>query len=470
MLPIQHATFLLLFALVCPRVAPATDYELTPDDDWFAVLNGGHLKPGDEVVLATGLYRERRRLVIGHRGTAEQPIVIRAAEGGRVVLHRPDARQNTVNMIGTQYLVLRGLEITGGSTGIRLVRSDNHPCKFVTIEQMHIHHVGGPAITANSPGNAYEGLIFRRNHIHHTSGHGEGFYLGSNNKSDGSTAGFMFDSVVEGNYIHDLNGPGISQGDGIEIKDGSYNNTVRDNVIHNTNYPGVTVYGTDGNAPNIVERNVIWNSGDHGIQAAAEAIIRNNIIFNSRADGIHSHAHQSAKVGSLQILYNTVVSNRPGTAAIGISMSRQERLAGPVVIANNALYASADGFSMRLVHDGTFGASLAVAGNRGSGEIEGLPSVVGDVAWSEMGQLTRDLDGHYFPRRGSSLIGAASPHFTVSDDFNRTSRGTTQDVGAYVFSAGPNPGWAISPGFKMSSDLPLRHEPIPSKSRQDEAR
>ena len=37
------------------------------------------------------------------------------------------------------------------------------------------------------------------NHIHHTSGHGEGFYLGTNNKPDGSTAGYMFDSLVEGN-------------------------------------------------------------------------------------------------------------------------------------------------------------------------------------------------------------------------------------------------------------------------------
>jgi hypothetical protein len=96
---------------------------------------------------------------------------------------------------------------------------------------MHIHHVGGVAVTANSPGNAYEGLVFRRNHIHHTSGHGEGFYLGCNNKSDGSTAGYMFNSLVEQNYIHDLNGPNISQGDGVEIKDGSYNNIVRDNVL-----------------------------------------------------------------------------------------------------------------------------------------------------------------------------------------------------------------------------------------------
>ena len=450
----RYVAFFLLFGLACPAAAPATIYQLAPDDDWFGVLNGDRLKPGDEVVLAAGVYRDGRRLVMGHRGTAEQPVVIRAAKDGGALLHRPDARQNTINIVGAQYLILHGLEITGGSTGIRLMKSDTHPCKFVTIEAMHIHHVGGPAVTANGPGNAYEGLVFRGNHIHHTSGHGEGFYLGVNNNPDGSTAGYIFNSLVEGNYIHDLCGPGVSQGDGIEIKDGSYNNIVRDNVIHDTNYPGVIVYGTDGNPPNIVERNVIWNSGDHGIQAAAEAIIRNNVTFNNRADGIHSHAHQSALVGDLQILHNTVVSNRPGGAGIYISTSDQNRLAGPVVIANNAIYVPGGGLALRLPDRETAGASLTVTGNVGTGATEGLPAGADRSVFNPAGQLATDLDGGYFPLRRSALIGAANPRFVVPDDFGTTSRRTTRDVGAYIFSAGGNPGWTISPGFKKLPDPP----------------
>jgi parallel beta-helix repeat protein len=329
------------------------------------------------------------------------------------------------------------------------MKSDTHPCKFVTIEAMHIHHVGGVAVSANSPGNTYEGLVFRRNHIHHTSGHGEGFYLGVNNKPDGSTAGYMFNSLVEGNYIHDLKGPHVSQGDGIEIKDGSYNNIIRDNVIHDTNYPGVIVYGTDGNAPNTVERNVIWNSGDHGIQAAAEAIIKNNIIFSSRADGIHSHHHQSALVGNLRILHNTVVSKRRGGTGIYISASNQNRLAGPVVIANNAIYAEGDGFALRVPDRETAGATLTITGNVGTGATDGLPVGSDRRVFDPTGQFATDLDGTYFPLRGSALIGTANRRFVVSDDFGATSRRTTCDVGAYAFHAGGNPGWTISPGLKM---------------------
>jgi hypothetical protein len=443
---------LLCVFLSSPVTAAATVYRLTPEADWFPVLNGDGLQPGDEVVLAAGTYRDGRRLVLGHRGTAQQPILVRAASGARVILHRPDARQNSINIIGSQYLILRGIEITGGSSGIRLMKSDHALCKFVTIEGMHIHHIGGVAVTANSPGNAYEGLIFRRNHIHHTSGHGEGFYLGVNNKPDGSTAGYIFNSIIENNYIHDLKGPNVSQGDGIELKDGSYNNIVRDNVIHDTNYPGVLVYGTDGKSRNVIERNVIWNSGNHGIQAASEAIIRNNIIFGNRDDGIRSHAHQSARVGNLDIIHNTIVSRRPGSSALRISLSEQERLTGPIVIAKNALYAASDGFALRVPPIDFSDAIITLAGNIGSGPTDGVPARIPRGQWNKSGQLKNDLDSHYFPRPDSMLVGAAILKYTHWDDFSGVVRDTPSEVGAYALKSHPDTRWIIAPEFKELSD------------------
>jgi parallel beta-helix repeat protein len=448
--PVIAGVTVALWCSMCPCPAVARVYELSPEDDWFRVIQGSGLQPGDEVILAGGVYRDARRLVMGHRGTAQRPIVIRSAPGATAVLHRPDARQNSINIEGAQYLVLRDLEITGGSTGIRLRRSGQHPCKFVTLEGLHIHHVGGPAVTANNPGNAYEGLVFRGNHIHHTSVHAEGFYLGVNNKADGSTAGYIFDSIIEGNYIHDLKGPNVLQGDGIEIKDGSHNNIVRDNVIHDTNYPGILVYGTDGKAPNIVERNVIWNSGDNGIQAAAEAVIRNNIVFNSGGDGIYSRAHQSARVGHLQITHNTVVSNRAGGAALRVALPEQRQVTGPVLIANNGLYAFESGFALRLPAAEVAARRITVAGNVGSGPAEGLPRRVALTVWNPQGQLARDLDEAKYPRRGSALLGAADARFVDDDDFNGTARRNSRDAGAYLFNDRGNPGWQLSAGFKTT--------------------
>ncbi|NNM30402.1 MAG: right-handed parallel beta-helix repeat-containing protein, partial [Akkermansiaceae bacterium] len=358
----KAAALMALVAAAAMAAAGGREIRLTPADDWFGVLHGGGLQPGDRVILGAGTYTDARRLEMNHRGTAEEPIVIRAAEGARVVMKRPDARQNTINMAGCRHLVLDGLEITGGSAGIRIAKQGDHMAKHLVFRNLHIHHIGGVAITANHPGNVYERLVFRRNHIHHTGGAGEGFYLGVNNAADGSTPGYICNSVVEGNYIHDLNGEGVRQGDGIEIKDGSYGNIIRDNVIHDTNYPGIIVYGTDGKERNVIERNVIWNTGDHGIQAAADAVIRNNIVFDCKGAGIYARTHQSAVVGNLRIVHNTVVT--PGKMAVRVLRPDDGKFSGRIVIANNALYGRT---AMELIP----AAPVDVAGNAGEGMLEG---------------------------------------------------------------------------------------------------
>ena len=381
---------------------------LSPQSAWFETLSGESFQPGTEVVLTEGVYSDRRRLVIRQRGTQQKPIVFRAAAGARVVITRPDARQNTINLERCQYFTLRDLEITGGSAGIRIGGQPGHSAKFITLDGLHIHHTGGVAVTANFPGQSYQSLHLRRNHIHHTGGHGEAFYLGSNNDANGRTTGFVFDCMIEHNYIHDLKGPNVSQGDGIELKDGSYNNIIRDNVIHDTNYPGIIVYGTDGKAPNRIERNVIWNSADNGIQAAADAIIRNNIVYDSKGFDVYSRQHQSARVGKLQIINNTLLSEQ------SIRVIDGEGLVGRVVVANNAI-----GGQLRL------------------------PT-------SELLVATNNLNGvrELFPSPKSNCIGAADSEYLPKDDFNGTLRADSRDVGAYRFSAKGNPGWKIQAGIK----------------------
>ena len=106
------------------------------------------LQPGDQFVIAAGTYSVGRLWDIRVSGTAEAPIWIVADQGAKVVITRPDARQNVLN-IGqgghVQYLCLRGLEITGGSHGLRL----GH-CSEVWIDQCHIHHTGEVCLSANS--------------------------------------------------------------------------------------------------------------------------------------------------------------------------------------------------------------------------------------------------------------------------------------------------------------------------------
>jgi MYXO-CTERM domain-containing protein len=409
--------------------AGAAIVELTPADDVEAAINAA--MPGDEIVLGGGMYALTERFGISVSGTADAPIVIRAKEGERPILHREGADQNAIDVDDASYLVFRGLTISGGSHGLRLVQAS-----FLTIEECEIHDTADVALSANS-GGSYEALRILRNHIHDTNGTGEGMYLGCN-----ENACQMFDSLIEGNYVHHTNAPSVEQGDGIEIKEGSYNNIVRDNVIHDTNYPCILTYSTVGNgAPNIIERNVLWNCGDHAIQSAADAVIRNNIILGANANGIAMQPHQSGVPANLVIVHNTIL--HPSNAAITVS-----GLAGSLLIANNALYAQ-NGSAISL--GGELG-ELVLSGNYGMGafdgaatEFDGSGSIESDfVGASFSGTVPNDV----FPAMGSGLIGAGDVMHLVMDDFNGTPRGGAADVGAYEFDPAGNPGWPLAPGPK----------------------
>ena len=277
------------------------------------------LQPGDQLIIAAGTYNIARMWDIAVSGTAEAPVWIVAEEGAQVILTRPDEKQNVLN-IGqaspVHHLCLRGVEITGGSHGLRLGQ-----CSEVWIDQCHIHHTGQVCLSANSANT--NRLFLTRNHLHHGGGHGEGMYLGANHGEF-----IMSQSVIARNHIHDCRG---SQGDGIEVKQGSWGNLIAENDIHDTQYPCITVYGTAGQPVNIIERNLCRRSIDSTMQVQGEAIVRNNVLIGSKGSGFASLDHQG-KTLNLQVIHNTIIST--GDAFKGSSWNAREGM----ILANNVLY------------------------------------------------------------------------------------------------------------------------------------
>lgn len=408
--------------LLC--AAAAQGAEVSPGDDLRAAIAA--LRPGATLELAGGTYSLSSSFRVTVNGTADAPIVIRAKAGQRPVIQQTNGGQNVIEISGSSHVVFSGIGFTGGSHGIRLMSSS-----FVTIEDCEIWETGDVALSANS-GGTYEGLRILRNHIHHTNGTGEGMYLGCN-----SDACRVANSLIEGNYIHHTNRAGVEQGDGIELKEGSYGNVIRDNVIHDTRYPGIITYGTVGNGPpNVIEGNVVWNTADYAIQSAADSIIRNNVVLGTVA----LQPHQSASPSNQQVIHNTILATGSGLEVRSVS--------GPVLIANNAVY-SQSGTAIRLI-SGNLG-QVTVAGNAGRGGVEGRTG-----GFLEGRDVAADLvAAHYrgappidvFPAVGSTLIGAGDARYLAERDFNGTLR-TGADAGAYQFSAGGNPGWQISAAFK----------------------
>ena len=423
------AALLVWLGLWVPSVSEAEVVLAGPSDDVEARINA--LQPGDELILSGGTYALSERFSFAIAGTESEPITIRAADGEVPHFHRPNANQNIIDIDQAEHVTIRGIELSGGSAGIRISGA-----RFLTIESCEVHDTGDVAIRANDSGVTYESLRIAGNHIHHTNNTGEGMYLGCNNAACEVT-----DSVIEGNYVHHTNQPSVSQGDGIELKEGSFGNVIRDNVIHDTKYPCILTYASNG-APNIIERNVMWNCGDHGIQSAADAVIRNNIILSASADGIAMQPHQSASPSQLVVVHNTVL-NASGDAVSLRSIS------GSVVVANNAIYAQ-DGWAF-FVNGGTSG--LVFAGNAGIGGVSdgALTMLSGEIDVDFVGA---SFDGappmSVFPAPGGVLASSGSAAHVVADDFNGTKREAVPDVGAYRFSADGNPGWALAETSKTS--------------------
>ncbi|MBC8067261.1 MAG: right-handed parallel beta-helix repeat-containing protein, partial [Deltaproteobacteria bacterium] len=419
-----------LLMLVVPAVAHAAEVEVTPAEDLLAAVAA--LQPGDTLILREGTYELAARFGVDLVGTVELPIIIRAADGEAVHIHRAGTDQNIVDFDAAEYLTIAGIEFSGGSAGLRF--SD---ARFVTLTGCEVHDTADVAVRANDVGIVYEGFHILRNEIHHTSGTGEGMYLGCNENGCQFTG-----ALIEGNWVHDTNGAGVSQGDGIELKEGSSDNIVRDNVVHDTGYPCLLVYANAGSGGvNTLERNLLWNCGDHGIQAAADAVIRNNIILSSNSDGIAMQPHQSGAPANLVVVHNTVLH------ATNDAISVRDAV-GSVTIANNALYAQ-QGDALFVGGDASM---IAVVGNVGVGTVSGIDATLGAgdiatdfVAASYAGVPPIDV----FPAPGGALIGSGDPGTVVEDDFNCTQRaGGTPDAGAYLADASGNPGWTLRAGFK----------------------
>jgi hypothetical protein len=405
--------------------------EVGPGDEVEAALNA--LQPGDELVLRGGMYELEDAWHLTIEGTEAAPIIVRAKQGERPHLHRASTGENLIDFDRVQHVEWRGIEHSGGSHGLRLIDAS-----FMTIEDCEIHGTADVALSANSGGD-YESLIIRLNHIHDTHGTGEGMYLGCH---DASCA--VHDSLIEGNYIHHTNADDVEQGDGIELKEGSYANVVRDNVIHDTNYPCIISYSTAGNgAPNVIERNLLWACGDNAIQSAADAVIRNNVILGAGASGIANQPHANGTPSNLVIVHNTILA--PDNSAIASS-----GITGSVLIANNAVYARS-GSAIRVA--GQL-AQVTVRGNVGAGGLAGAGSglLAGDLAADFVAaSYSNALPNDVFPKAGSALIGMGSAADVIDHDFNGSARSGAADVGAYRYDAQGNPGWDFAAAFKPAA-------------------
>lgn len=353
------------------------------------------LKPGDRLVIQSGEYSVAKLWKLDCSGEPSKPIWIEAAEGAKVVITRPDSKQNIIN-IGVdqevQFIRLRGLEFRGGSHGIRIQR-----CHDLCIDGCEVHHTADVALSANSNNTHHLHLV--ANEIHDTSGTGEGMYLGGNNASV-----VMSQSVIALNHVYNCGG---MQGDGIEVKQGSWGNRIVANKVHDCNYPCITVYGTAGKERNIIERNLCYNSRNNVVQVQGEALVQNNILVNGDNSAFASTDHQDKSI-NLTVIHNTML-NRSHAFRGGSWNDRQG-----MVLANNVIY-SLEGNALHFA-SGSKGAiiegNILLGGKIPEGNTKG--GGLEDFSQASWDASKLNLE----PSKGNKLFQGSSKKYHVQVDFS----------------------------------------------------
>jgi hypothetical protein len=199
------------------------------------------LQPGDKLEIGAGTYSVEPMWDLRVSGTAQAPVWIVAAKDARVIITRPDARQNVLNIgqggpVG--FLALRGLEITGGSHGVRIGQ-----CRDLWLDGCHIHHTGEVCLSANSADT--ERLHLTRNH-----------------NSGDNVMQVQGEAVVRNNVLINGAGSGFASTD-------HQGKTVNLQVIHNT----------------IINRTHAFRGGSWNSREGM--VLANNIIYSRDANALH---------------------------------------------------------------------------------------------------------------------------------------------------------------------------------------
>lgn len=404
-------------------VAPTTTINHAYNGAQSATQNGTALKAamqaltaGQKLSIDTGSYELGSNFTLNLQGTAGAPIWICAAGGATPVIYMNTSGQNILNVgVGSQsrYLCFQGLTFTGGSLGVRF-----YDCTQIWFDQCKIHDTAEASLSTSTADTSY--IYITRNELWNTGGTGEGMYLGANN---GTVK--MSNSIVALNHVHDTSGPTVTQGDGIELKQGSWGNPVAENLVHDCPYPCILVYGTAGMPRNTVERNVCYNSGDNVMQVQGECNVRNNLCINGAGSAFASQPHQGNPT-EMTVVHNTFI-NGSGRATKLSSWNG----AANMLFSNNASYSNSS-FALEVV-GGVSG--IGFAGNVLKGTVTAGVSAgtyVAGTGLSDFVNLAWDAtarDAHL--SAASACRDVASAANATSADLEGTSRAAPHDAGAY---------------------------------------
>lgn len=308
------------------------------------------LGPGVTLRLAAGDYRDGLP-VHGLMGTQQDPIRIVAADPLRRPRFLAGPGRNTVSIVDSAYVEIRGLEIDGQGVAVDGVKAEGHArwAHHITLEDLRItgHDADQQTVAISTKCPAW-GWVIRGNEI---AGAGTGLYLGN---SDGSAP--FFEGLIEGNIVRDTIGYNLQiKHQGVRPPNLGHGpvsalTIIRHNTFSKTGNssggkaarPNVLVGHQPPQGPGRDDVHVLYanlflgNPGEALFQGEGNIALYSNVFVNPDGSAIVVQPHNGVP-RSVEIVANTVLAREAGIRLRGADPSRSQRVEGNAVFAGLAM-------------------------------------------------------------------------------------------------------------------------------------
>ena len=284
---------------------------------WATVNHATASMAGGDVLYIRGGTYSQIFDIYGPSGSANNPTMVLAYPGETPVFNHNDITSQAHSIDRVNWMVVGGLTIMSNNIG--MVVGVLGTCNNVTLTNMVFEDIGQQGLQFES--NSFNCQLL--NSTIHDTGlwiyNGEGVYIGQG----GSALDNTHDIIIQGCTIYN------TADEGIELKPGTYNITVRSNTIYSANLPqnsygaggGAievdeegTVNYSPGNPNQIIAGNTVYNTVI-GIRGGTGGTYYNNVIYGCSSYGMlinNANSPNAANTTYPRLFYNNTVDNSPG--------------------------------------------------------------------------------------------------------------------------------------------------------------